>query len=85
MTKRQMVIQILSEVMGVSESEMLDRMTPAFRRMEFKYPGSTKGFAVELGDAEAQATLALLRSEKEGVLAWLVEGAAKAHRDGWAE
>lgn len=72
MTRREIIIQILSEVSGKPKSfvrEVVD-IVPVSDAMDSELP---KG--------EAEAVLNQLRQEKAGILNWLIEGRQKAIRD----
>lgn len=75
MTNQDIMIQILHEVTGKPKKEVR-RMVKAVRSA-LKERG--RGFDKERPAAEAEELLAKLRTEKEGILAWLVSGAVEAN------
>lgn len=71
MKYRDVFIQILSEVSGRSKADLTEMLRLAAEAR----PEMNAGFDKELSEEEAQSMLAKLRNEKEGIAAWLVQGA----------
>lgn len=74
MTHADIFCKLLSETTGKPES--------FFRSILAALPAANRGRLDDLAD-DAPALLEQLRSEKAGILRWLVEGAGMAHREGW--
>lgn len=74
MTNQDIMIQILHEVTGKPKKEVR-RIVKALRSA---LKDKTREMDEERPAAEAEALLAKLRTEKEGILAWLVSGAMEA-------
>lgn len=75
MTRADVFVRILHEVTGKPKSEvraLLDAVIAA---------QGAGNFFEELPDAEAEELMQSLRQEKEGILAWLEEGAMQVKRN----
>ncbi len=77
MTNQDVLTKVLHEVTGLS-SEDIESMLFTCRAM---HPGNLPKLDQELSEQEAERLLQKLRSERAGILAWLVRGAVAVHED----
>jgi len=68
---REVFLQILSEVSGRTKKDLEKLLLLAIEAR----PEILAAYDKELSEEEAQSMLAKLRNEKEGIAAWLVQGA----------
>jgi hypothetical protein len=78
MTNAEILLTVFSEATGRPRSAF----EPALAATRAAFPHH--GLDDELPDDVAQALLAGLRKEKQGILNWLAEGAMIARRSRWA-
>ena len=74
MTNREIFVQILHEVTNQPKSEIGDLVE------QCKKLFGAANWETELTENEAQELLSKLRSEKAGILAWLVKGGLMANQ-----
>lgn len=77
MTNQDVLVQILHEVTG-KPIKQVRRIVKAVRSA---LPDRGRKYDQRLTPDESEKLLAELRTEKEGILAWLVNGAMKARSD----
>ena len=75
MTNADVFVQVLHEVTGKPILEVRKLLDMAIERT-----GPARFFE-EIPDDEAEKLMESLRAEKEGILAWLVEGAMQVERN----
>jgi len=74
MTRAEVFIQILSEVSGRPKTEVAELLN-SIREAQ---PGDK--FDEDLPDKDAALLMAELRKEKDGILIWLLDGAARVRK-----
>jgi hypothetical protein len=77
MTNQDVLTKILHEVTGLSSGD-IESMLFTCRAM---HPGNLPKLDQELSEQDAEKLLHNLRSERAGILAWLVRGAVAVHKD----
>ncbi len=77
MTNRDVMVQILHEVTGKPKKQV-EKIVKALR---FSLPDKCHKYDQRLTPDESEKLLTELRTEKEGILAWLVNGAMKDRLD----
>jgi len=72
MTNKELLIQILRDGAGLCITDIVTKIDTIIEAQEKHRPGSSKGFYEELTQADAEIRLELMRTNREGIVNWVL-------------